>query len=562
MSERLWSLDQLTRFTRYEDSEVRYWAADRAISLFPAEAPDAIVDLVLDEHDATPEIVVEHLARHGAMRHVPMIIRGFRKGNGLLSGHCLDALQRLGYDGTAELAATALHQRDVPEASLAMMVAALARMDGEAPGGGRDRARDFLLRRPELFAEPAGLRGAALLWAPGDTADLIRKWLTAMHFRGLEPMDGCVRVLLEELQLEDLGWCVRTDRTGRIDIGRTFKAIESGHDIDLRDALPGAAREALRAAFGRGQFGEIARALGASIREGAGRLHGRAGDPLPQRLEALGGAFTDAEIVAIAEPLEPAMHQWLIGLLIAAMVKVSCYQNYQMAMEEAGDDLPGLLALAGVETGALLATLPARVAAAAGGSVSGPAAAVDWCLRTLEARGPFFPKAIALDVLGALRREDLIPEIARHLGDDSGYIYGAAERALVKFGPPVLPHLRGALEHGSAPPDAVASLVRVACDLSRQESLRIMLDHFDEIFETLGPEAASEAAAMVAHQDLMPPLRQWLDRSRALVGHTLLLVGALHNLAIPEEESILKAIDEYWESAHEGEGGPEGRYLM
>ncbi len=562
MSERLWSLDQLTRFTRYEDSEVRYWAADRVISLFPAEAPDAIVDLVLDEHDATPEIVVEHLAQHGSKRHVPMILRGFKKGNGHLSGHCLDALQRLGYDGTAQLAGTALHQRDVPEGSLAMMVAALARMDGEAPGSGRDQARDFLLRRPELFAEPAGLRGATLLWAPADTGDLIRKWLTAMHFRGLEPMDGCVKVLLEGMQLEDLGWCVRTDRTGRVDSGRTFKAIESGHDIDLRDAIPRSKHEALSAAFARGQFGEIALALGGAIRDSAARLERRGDDQLPLKLEALGAAFTDPGIVAIAEPLEPAMHQWLIGLLIAALVKVSCYRNYQTAMDEAGDDLPGLLALAGVETGALLGTLPARVATIAEASVTGPAEAVDWCLRTLEARGPFYPKAIALDVLGALRREELIPEIARHLGDDNGYIYGAAERALARIGPPVLSHLRGALEHGGAHPDMVASLVRVGCDMSREESLRIVLDHFDEIFETLGPEAASEAAALIAHQELVNPLRRWLDRSRALVGHTLLLVGALPTHAIPEEESILKAIDEYWESAHEGDGGPEGRYLM
>lgn len=561
MSERLWSLDQLTRFTRYEDPEVRYWAADRLISLFPVEAPDAIVELVLDDHDATPEIVVEHLARHGSQRHVPMILRGFKKGNGLLSGHCVDALQRLGYDGIADIATTALHQRDVPEGALAMMVSALARIDGEAPGSGRDRARDFLLRRPELFAEPAGLRGAAALWSPADTGDLIRKWLTAMHFRGLEPMDGCVKVLLEAMQLEDLGWCVRTDRSGRIDIGRTFRAIESGHDIDLRGAIPRASHDEMGSAFACGQFSEIARVLGARIQAAAAALP-RRDDPLPEKLEALGAAFTDPTIVAIAEPLEPAMHQWLIGLLIATMVKVSCYRNYHASMEAAGDDLPALLELGGIETAALLTTLPERVAAAASATPTGSSEAVDWCLRTLEARGPFFPKAIALDVLGALKREDLIPEIARHLGDDNGHIYGAAERALVKIGPPVLSHLRGALEHGGTHPDAVASLVRVACEMSREESLRILLDHFDEIFETLGPEAASESAALVAHQDMVVPLRRWLDHSRALVGHTLLLVGALYNLPIPEEESILKAIDEYWESAHEGDGGPEGRYLM
>ncbi len=565
MSDLLWSFDQLSRYTRYEDPEVRYWAAERLIALFPAEAPEAIADLILDEHDATPEMVADHLGSHGDPRHIPVLLKGFRRGYGTLAGRCLDALARLKFEGTAGLAQTVLHQRDVPEGTLAMMVAALVRLDGgEDRADAVDQARDFLLRRPELFAEPEALRAAAAIWPPCDFSDLIRKWLTAMHFTGREPMDLCVRVLLESMQLEDIGWCIRTDRAGRIDLGRTLKAVESGHDLDLTEAIPRGVRDELDTAFTRGSFPEMAGILGSWVRSRVARLARRDGDPLPDRLDALGAAFMDPACTSIADPMEPAMHQWLIGLLISAAIKVSCYRNYLIDLDRAGRDLEALLALAESETSSLIDPMPPRIAEAAQGEAKRERAA-EWCLRTLEARGPFFPKAVALETLGRLGRDDLIPEIVPHLADDSSYIYGAAERALVRIGDPVLPHTRAAIERGTTQPDAMHSLMRVACEMSRVESLRIVLDHFDAIFETVGPESGAEAAALVAHPDLIPPLRRWLDRSPALVGHTLLLVGAIANVPIPEEESILAAIDDYWKASPEGPDkgqGPEGRWLM
>src|SRR5262245_52246403 len=89
MPDLLWSFDQLSRFTRYEDPEVRYWAADRLVALFPEEASDVIAPLILDEHDATPELVAEHLGRHGDARHAPALLKGFRKGGGLMPGRCV-----------------------------------------------------------------------------------------------------------------------------------------------------------------------------------------------------------------------------------------------------------------------------------------------------------------------------------------------------------------------------------------------------------------------------------------------------------------------------------------
>jgi hypothetical protein len=90
-----------------------------------------------------------------------------------------------------------------------------------------------------------------------------------------------------------------------------------------------------------------------------------------------------------------------------------------------------------------------------------------------------------------------------------------------------------------------------------------VLEHSDAIFEALGPEAAAECAGLLGRQETIPLLRRWLDRAPALVGHALLLLGAINNVPIPEEESILKAIDEYWKGAGDGsDGEPPGPWLM
>ncbi len=571
MSDLLWSFDQLSRFARYEDPEVRYWAADRLVLLYPNEAPNVIADLILDEHEATPGLVADHLGAHGSARHAPMLLRGFRDGTGLTPGRCLEALARLGYEAAPDIAETALHRRGLSEGCLAAMVTGLAGMAsaGDHPKAA-DRAREFLLRRPELYAEPAALKGAVGLFAPADFGDLLLKWVTALHLRGAGQVDACVRVLLEELQLEDCGWCVHTDRSGRLDLERTFKAIESGFDLEIRSRFPAAARARIAEGMQSGQFSEISSSLGSYIARRAGEIQSADRDELPARLSAFGEAWTSPAMLQLAGGLEPASQQWLIGLLIAATIKVTQYRNYLLELERAEGDLDMLFALADVESSCLLRHLPERLARAAGepGGHAARSRLVDWCARTLEARGPFFPKALALDTLGLLEAVDLIPEIAAHLEDENPYIYSAAERSLARLGEPVVDHARAIVEKGSVHPETVLSLVRLACEMSRESSLAMMLEQFDQICEIVGPDAAAEAAGVLARAELMPHLRRWLPRDTAMVGHAMLLVGAVNNLPIPEEESILKAIDDYWKgSVEEAEErqDPEsatGRYLM
>ena len=58
--------------------------------------------------------------------------------------------------------------------------------------------------------------------------DLIAKWITALHFRGLGQAEAGIRAIQENLQLEDVSWCLRTDRSGRVDLNRSLRAIENG----------------------------------------------------------------------------------------------------------------------------------------------------------------------------------------------------------------------------------------------------------------------------------------------------------------------------------------------
>src|SRR6185503_4679134 len=112
--------------------------------------------------------------------------------------------------------------------------------------------------------------------------------------------------------------------------------------------------------------------------------------------------------------------------------------NTALALKRARGDLDKLLRLAEVETAFVLPDLPAAVAVICKENEERAAKAQEWCLRMLEAQGPFFPKVVALETLGELRAVHFIPEIIEYLSDENSYVYGAAERALSKMGEAVI----------------------------------------------------------------------------------------------------------------------------
>ena len=89
--------------------------------------------------------------------------------------------------------------------------------------------------------------------------------------------------------------------------------------------------------------------------------------------------------------------------------------------------------------------------------------------------------------------------------------------------------------------------------------------------EEVGAGSTAEWVSLFGTEELIDPLRDWLDEDPAVVGQGLLLLGAIHNVRIPEEDEILRAIeDERARQVGEPEddgspGDPEdsgGNYVM
>jgi len=78
--------------------------------------------------------------------------------------------------------------------------------------------------------------------------------------------------------------------------------------------------------------------------------------------------------------------------------------------------------------------------------------------------------------------------------------------------------------------------------------------HLDWFMDSVGPGTTTEWVSLFGMEELIEPLRDWLEEDPAMVGQGLLLLGAIHNVQIPEEEEILQAIeDERARQTGEGE---------
>jgi hypothetical protein len=98
-----------------------------------------------------------------------------------------------------------------------------------------------------------------------------------------------------------------------------------------------------------------------------------------------------------------------------------------------------------------------------------------------------------------------------------------------------------------------------------------VVSHLEWFMGEVGPGTTAEWVSLFGTEELIEPLRDWLDEDTAMVGQGLLLLAAIHNVRIPEEDEILRAIDEERaRQASEPEddgaaGGTEnegGNYLM
>ena len=561
MSGLIWSFDELARFTKWDDAEVRYWAIDRLIRHFPETCSDTVAGYVMDDHDATPERVARHLGEHGSSAHFSSLLRGFKLLRGTVPGHCLQALARLGYPGTVDLASTVLHRGDLNDAAVAIIVEALADLGTPAA---RDLVREFVARKGELLAEPQALAGVLKVVETAEIPDVLSRFVTALHWRGAQRAGEGFRTLMDALVVDDCGWCFRTGPSGRLELRKTIKAVESGYDCDILSAMGETTIKQIAQRFRAGDHAEIVRAIAEWSRGAAAKLKTDAGDQAPARLSATVAAFASQAMLEGAEKLGHQFQQWVVGFQLSAAFALARYMNPALALKRARGDLDKLLELAEVETAFLLPDLPSAIAVICRDDERRNRKAQDWCLRMLESQGPFFPKVVALETLGELKAVHFIPEIIEYLSDENSYVYGAAERALSAMGDAIVAPARAKLEARALDPDAAHSLLVLLCDLGTRASYEVVTSNLGWFMEEVGPGGTAEWVSLFGTRELIDPLRDWLEDDPALVGQGVLLLASIHNVQVPEEEQILRAIEverERLEAEPEADGagsGPDG----
>jgi hypothetical protein len=128
------------------------------------------------------------------------------------------------------------------------------------------------------------------------------------------------------------------------------------------------------------------------------------------------------------------------------------------------------------------------------------------------------------------------------------------------------------IDSDSLDPDAAHSLLVLFCDLGTQAALEAVMQHLDWFMDAVGPGATAEWVSLFGVEEFIEPLRDWLDSDPAMIGQALLLLGALHQVAIPEEEEILQAIEDErarqnaeeteTEGSADGSDPQGGNYLM
>jgi len=554
----IWDREELVGLTQASEPEVRFWAVDRLVRHFPDQCCDDIAGLLLDDHELTPPTVARHLGGHGSAAHHAVLVRGFRLLRGLTPGFCLQALASLGYPKVVSLASDALKRGDLTEPALAIIVGALSRLEtAEAD----DVVREYVARKVEILAEPAALRGVLRVVGVSEIPDTLTRLIVGLHRSGSHHAAEAFRAVMDALEIDDAAWCLRTGPSGHIELLKTIKAVESGYDCDLLTTMGEATIRQIGQRFRAGDPSEVIRAIAEWTAPATKNMHREPGSDRPERIASAVTALSAPAITNDLDRLGQQFQQWLLGFQLSVAFAVARAQNVTLSLKEARGDLERLLALAEVETAFHLEEIPHAIAVVCHGDDRAARRAQDWCLRMLEAQGPFFPRVVALATLGELRGIHFIPELMDYLSDENSYVYGAAERALSRMGEAIVAPAVVRIESGNFDPEAAHSLLVLLCDLGTRAAHEVVISHFDWFMDTIGPGPASEWVCLFGTDELIEPLRDWLEEDPPMVGQALLLLGAIHAVEIPEADEILRAIED--ERARLAEStDDDGSYLM
>ena len=568
MSHLIWNEEDLGRLVGSEDKEVRYWAVDRLVRHYPASCCDTIAEFLLDEHEVTPTIVARHLGERGGKEHYSILQRGFRLLRGRMPGLCLQALARLGYAGIPELAAEGLKKGELTEVSMAQIVETLAELGTEES---LNTMRSYLDQHVELMLEPAALRGALKSADTDSLPDVLARLLVALQWRGAQGSAEAFRVLMDSMGVDDAAWCFRTGPSGHIELRKTIKAVESGYDCDILSAMGEPTIKGIAQKLRMGDVQEVIREISSWTTQAISKLAEDGDGAFTGNLSSVVEALSADGLLDGRKRYGKVFLESLLIFHLSVAFAVARGVDARTALRGARGDLDALLKLAEVESAPLVGELPQSVAVVCRDVEARSRAAQEWSLRMLEAHGPFFPKVMALEILGELRAVHFIPEVMAYLSDENSYVYSAAERALGKMGEAIVLPAMSRIEAELLDPDAAHSLLVLLADLGTYGAYEAVTRHFDWFMDAVGPGTTAEWISLFGVEETIEPLRDWLDEDPAMVGQGLLLLGAIHNVPIPEEEDILEAIeDERRRQAGDAEpgstssdGDPEGgSYVM
>src|SRR5207247_814984 len=292
-----------------------------------------------------------------------------------------------------------------------------------------------------------------------------------------------------------------------------------------------------------GNVGASAAGLARAVKERARALRRAPGDDLIDRIVEVAVYWAEPEVVGPVEGLGPHLREWVVGFLIAAVVKMARYRKYELEVRRLAGDPDALLALLEEETSFMMDDLPQAIrrAVEAAGDAGTPArsqarrAVEERCLAIAACRGPFFPQGMALETLGELRSVGAVNEIIDFLSEENSYLYEAAEHALSKLDGAVIEPARARLEAGNLEEDSGHSLLIILCEQGTAEAAKLILEHADFFVEAAGPGNAARWMSLLGTRDLIEPLRRHLPKDTAQVGQAILLLAAIHNVRVPED---------------------------
>src|SRR6185295_2144646 len=125
----------------------------------------------------------------------------------------------------------------------------------------RDMVREFVARKEELLAEPAALRAMLQVVDAAEIPEVLSRFLKALQWRGAQCAGEGFRTLMDALQIDDAGWCFRTGPSGRIELRKTIKAVESGYDCDVLAAMGEGTIKTIAQKFRAGDLADTVRSI-------------------------------------------------------------------------------------------------------------------------------------------------------------------------------------------------------------------------------------------------------------------------------------------------------------